>query len=104
MNSEEIEEILIPAKEVYNLKIDPGETKDISTAFPEKFEAMMTAYEAYAKSVGVIEMEEGYSAEGEVGRKSAMKILSNNAPYLLGVLAVIVGLFLFWRKRRKVNQ
>jgi len=89
---------------MYNLKTDPGETKDISKTFPEEFKKLMSAYDKYAKSVGVIEMEEGYSAEGEVGRKSALKILSNNALYILGFLAFIIGVFWFWRKKRKVNS
>ena len=50
----------------------------------------------------LIEMEEGYSAEGEVGRKSMLKILSNNAIYILGLAVLIIGLFGFWRKRRKI--
>ena len=85
---------------MYNLKTDPGETKDISKTFPEKFKELMDAYNKYAKSVGVIEMEKGYSAEGEVGRKSMIKILSNNALYILGLLALIIGLFWFWKKRK----
>ena len=86
----------------YNLTTDPGETKDIAKAFPDKFNALMDAYNEYAKSVGVIEMEEGYSAEGEVGRKSVLKILSNNAIYILGSLALFIGLFWYWKRRRKV--
>ena len=89
---------------MYNLKTDPGETKDISKAFPEEFNELMSAYDKYAKSVGVIEMEEGYSAEGEVGRKSALKVLSNNAFYILGLLAFIIGVFWFWRRKRKINS
>ncbi len=89
---------------MYNLKTDPGETKDIAKVFPEKFNELMNAYNKYAKSVGVIEMEEGYSAEGEVGRKSAMKILSNNAVYILGLPIFIIALFLFWRKRRRAKK
>ena len=89
---------------MYNLKTNPGETKDISKAFPEEFNELMSAYDKYAKSVGVIEMEEGYSAEGEVGRKSALKVLSNNAFYILGLLAFIIGVFWFWRRKRKINS
>ncbi len=85
---------------MYNLKSDPGETKDIAKTFPEKFNELINAYDKYAKSVGVIEMEEGYSAEGEVGRKSILKILSNNTVYILGIPILIIGLFWFWKNRR----
>ena len=63
----------------------------------------MEKYNQYAKAVGVIEMEEGYSAEGEVGRKSAIKVLSSNAVYILGMFALIVGsIWTFLKiKRRK---
>lgn len=33
----------------------------------------MSAYDKYAKAVGVIKMEEGSSAEGEVGKNSVKK-------------------------------
>jgi len=89
---------------MYNLTTDPGETKDIAKASPEKFNTLMEAYNEYAKSVGVIEMEEGYSAEGEVGRKSVLKMLSSNAVYILGSLAFVMCLFWYWRRRRKVRK
>jgi len=85
---------------MYNLKTDPGETKDLAQAFPEKFKELVEAYNKYAKSVGVIEMEEGYSAEREVGKKSMLKILSNNAVYILGIPVFFIGLFWFWKKRK----
>ncbi len=88
---------------LYNLKSDPGETKDLAKALPEKFNELKNDYDEYAKSVGVIEMEEGYSAEGEVGRKSMIKILSNNAVYILGLFVFIIALFWFWRRRRNFN-
>ncbi len=88
---------------LYNLKNDPGETKDLAKANPEKFKELRNAYDEYAKSVGVIEMEEGYSAEGEVGRKSAIKVLSDNAIYILGVFVFIIAIIWFWRKRRNFS-
>ncbi len=88
---------------MYNLKTDPGETKDISKSFPDKFQAMKASYDAYAKAVGVIEMKEGYSAESVVAKKSAITILKNNAIYILGLIAGIVGLIVFLIKKRKVT-
>jgi len=61
----------------------------------------MNAYDKYAKAVGVVKMEEGYSAEGEVGKKSAIKIIRNNAVYIFGLLILVIGLFWFWRKGKK---
>ena len=89
---------------MYNLKTDPGETQDISQSYPEKFQAMMAAYDAYAASVGVIEMEEGYAAEYVVAKKSALTILKNNAIYIVGLIVAIVGLIVFLVRRRKVTS
>ncbi len=77
---------------VYNLKTNPGETEDIFTNYPEEFQEMLAAYDTCAKSVGVIEMEEGYAAESVVEKKSALKILKNNAIYILTFLLLIIGL------------
>ncbi len=85
---------------MFDLKNDPVETKDIAALFPNKIEEMMQAYSQYTKAVGVIEMQEGYSAEGEVGRKSVIKVLNSNAVYILGVLVLIVGLIWFWISKR----
>jgi len=65
---------------------------------------LMEAYNQYAKAVGVIEMEAGYSAEGEVGRKSAAKVLSSNAVYILGILVLIVGSIWFWINKRNSSK
>lgn len=89
---------------MYNLKTDPGETKDISKNFPEKFQAMMAAYNVYAKAVGAIEMKEGYSAEAVVEKKSAIKILKNNAVYIVGLLLLIIGLLVLVIRNRKANK
>lgn len=61
---------------MYNLKIDPAETKDISAEFPLIFQTMLSKYEAYAKEVGVVPMPKGYSAEKEVEKKSKRAIVS----------------------------
>jgi len=86
---------------MYNLKTDPGETADISKNDPEKFQAMKAAYDGYAKAVGAIEMEEGYSAESVVAKKSIVTILKNNAMYLVLGLLVIVGAFVLVFRKKK---
>lgn len=61
---------------MYNLKIDPTETKDLSAEYPLMFQTMLSEYEAYAKEVGVVNMPKGYSAEKEVGSKSLKAIFN----------------------------
>ncbi|MFN0049850.1 MAG: arylsulfatase [Cytophagales bacterium] len=85
---------------LYNLQDDPSELNDLIQKDPERFQKMLAGYEAYAKNVGVLEMPEGYSAQGTVAKKSYTKMLMQVLPYLL---AVLVGIFalVFWLKRRK---
>lgn len=42
-----------PSWELYNLKLDPTETKDLAKKEPERLKAMQMAYETWSKKVGV---------------------------------------------------
>ena len=88
---------------LYHLKTDPGETRDLAVQEPERFKTMVAAYNAYAQKVGVIEMPEGYSAEGEVSRKSVMYIFTHYAPFVLIPLVLLVLLGVLWFQRHQVN-
>ncbi|MDX2272724.1 MAG: sulfatase-like hydrolase/transferase [Cyanobacteriota bacterium] len=88
---------------LYHLRTDPGETRDLAEQEPKRFQSMVTAYNAYAQKVGVIEMPEGYSAEGEVTRKSVMYILIHYAPFVLIPLFLLVLLGVLWHRHRQVN-
>lgn len=86
---------------LYHVASDPGETNDLAAEEPGRFQKMLTAYQVYAKEVGVIEMPEGYSAEKEVGRKSVVAILKPRLPYLLILVGCSIMLVFFWFGRRK---
>jgi hypothetical protein len=60
---------------------------------------MLAAYEDYARNVGVLDMPEGYSAQGTVAKKSYTKMLISWAPYLIALIVAVLGLVL-WMKRR----
>jgi len=51
----------------------------------------------------VIEMPEGYSAEGEVTRKSVMYIIKHYGPFALIPLFLLLLLGVLWRRRRQVK-
>lgn len=53
---------------LYNLKLDPGETRDLATTEPDRFAAMTADYRAYAKANGVLEMPAGYTADEQINR------------------------------------
>ncbi|MGH6633263.1 MAG: sulfatase-like hydrolase/transferase, partial [Sphingopyxis sp.] len=53
---------------LYDLKSDPGETRDLAAAEPDRFTAMMADYRAYAKANGVLDMPAGYTADEQINR------------------------------------
>ncbi len=84
---------------LYNLENDPSETNDLAPQEPERLQKMLAAYEDYARNVGVLDMPEGYSAQGTVAKKSYTKMLISWAPYLIALIIAVLGLVL-WMKRR----
>ncbi len=62
--------------QMYNLKLDPAESNDISAEFPLIFQTLLSRYEAFAREAGVQEMPKGYSAQKEVGKKSVRAVLN----------------------------
>lgn len=85
---------------LHHLPSDPGETKDLAAEQPAIFQKMLSAYETYAESVGVIQMPEGYTAAKEVGKKSIVAMLKPVLPVLIGIIICVV-LFFIWRKRKQ---
>jgi hypothetical protein len=61
---------------MYNLKIDPAETTNITAQNPLLFQIMLSQYEMFAIEVGVQQMPEGYNAQKEVGIKSLKAMLN----------------------------
>ena len=53
---------------LFNLKADPGETRDLAAAEPARFKTMMADYRAYAKANGVLDMPAGYTADEQINR------------------------------------
>lgn len=85
---------------LYNLTDDPGEINDLAEQEPARFQQLLAAYQAYAKAVGVIEMPAGYSAAGEVTKKSMKAMLKARLPTLLILVGgCVLGVFL-WRRRK----
>ncbi|RTE84048.1 hypothetical protein BHE90_001438 [Fusarium euwallaceae] len=58
--------------ELFNVKEDPGETKDLRDAEPERFDEMMKLWEEYKKDVGVIGVAGEYP-EAILGRTVPIK-------------------------------
>jgi len=90
---------------LFDLKADPGETRDLSAGQPERYAAMLADYRAYAKANGVLDMPAGYTADEQInayawaqqGRKRAIKV----GLWLGGGLLALALLIWSWRRRRR---
>ncbi len=86
---------------LYDIARDPGETVDLSQTQPERFERMLSMYQAYARENGVLPVPEGY----EQLRQIALNGLADRwgAP-LTVVLLLVVALVLIWRRVRPLSR
>lgn len=86
---------------LYNVAVDPGETRDLAQAELARFAELMADYEAYARANGVLDVPEGYTTIGQLNENYRGRIF---APLMwmavvLGGAAAIAG-FIVWRRRR----
>ncbi|MFZ3032758.1 MAG: arylsulfatase [Parvibaculum sp.] len=51
---------------LFDIKADPGETKDLSADRPAMREKLLTAYYSFTDRVGVLEMPEGYNSNAQL--------------------------------------
>ncbi|WP_375586066.1 arylsulfatase [Cyclobacterium xiamenense] len=91
---------------LYHIESDPGEVYDLAAEKPETFQKMLALYENYSREVGVIEMDEDYSAGGEVAKRATKSMIKNNLVYLIIFLVGIVVLLVWLIKRlaKKKNK
>jgi arylsulfatase/uncharacterized sulfatase len=87
---------------LYDVARDPGETRDLSGAEPERLKAMLADYAAYEARVGVAPLPPGYSTQKQL----AANAMARQMPLLASaavVLALLLGGggFLAWRWSRR---
>jgi arylsulfatase/uncharacterized sulfatase len=87
---------------LYNLAVDPGETRDLSNAEPERLKTMLADYAAYERRVGVVPLPAGYTMQKQL----AANALARQMPFLAtvaGVLLLVLGGagFFAWRTLRR---
>ncbi|MEM9570637.1 MAG: arylsulfatase [Pseudomonadota bacterium] len=72
---------------LFNMVDDPGETQDLSVTEPGVLADMLASYSAYAESVGVLEMPEGYNSMQQVLKNSTERLRER-----YGWLYVVIGI------------
>lgn len=89
---------------LYDLSVDPGETNDLQTTLPADFKTMLSDFNGYAKSHGVLPMPEGYSPSRQVMINSFINYWypayrNTVAGGLVAIVAVIVAWVTVRRRR-----
>ena len=82
---------------MYNLKNDPGETKDLATSNAKLFEDLKIDYKNYTTKYGVLEMPEDYETVEEITNKVKRALV----PWLIGFVVLMASLFILFRRMRR---
>ena len=87
---------------LYDIRRDPGETRDLQQAQPEAFKAMQARYAAWAQAHGVLAMPEGYDPIRQVLINSLVNVYLPRWRYPALALAagLLAWLALRWRRQR----
>jgi len=89
---------------LYNIVQDPSESRELRDKMPDRYQQMITDYQAYAEAHGVQKMPEGYDYIKQATLYSAKLILLRNAPYILAGLALIVFAVFYYRRRVRLKR
>ena len=85
---------------LYDLRTDPGETKDLQKERPQQFAAMQAEYEAWAKANGVLPVPEGYDPVRQVMINTFVNYwIPVYWPHGVAALLVLLGLVIALRRR-----
>lgn len=97
---------------LFDIRRDPGETRDLSTQMPERRAQMLADYDAWAKVHGVLPMPDGYDPIRQITINALLNVyLPRAGRYLAyGLLALLVLLVVFrygrrrWRSQQLANH
>jgi len=92
---------------IYDIRNDPGETKDLQSQMPDVFIAMQADYAAYAKANGVLAMPGDYDPIQQVLINAMINVYlprlkSAALPTATG-LVLLVATFMLFRRRRRMQ-
>ena len=84
---------------MFDLKDDPGETKDLSKTYPDIFQDLLSSYDEYVEVNGVVELPEDYFWAAEMQVNTIKRRAYEHLPW--GLLIIVIGLGAFILYRRK---
>lgn len=90
---------------MFDIAADPGETRDLASAQPDKFAELMADYRSYAKRNGVLEMPAGYDSTRQIGINTLRKMAGHYWWVLVGagmvMLLLVYGVARMLVRRRR---
>lgn len=90
---------------LYNIKADPGETKDLSVEMPGKKSELLTDYDAYTQRVGVLPMPEGYDSSVQIEANIRSKLRKRYGWVIIFAgLVFLAFLYGAWRVVRRLMK
>ena len=90
---------------LYDLRTDPGETRDLQLQRPREFAAMRADYDAWAKANGVLPMPEGYNPSKQVLINTFVNYwIPEYRNHALAVLAMAAVALAAWTVRRRRHR
>lgn len=77
---------------LFDIRLDPGETVDLSSQHPDVKTKLLDRYAAYAKKMGILEMPAGYDSTAQLDVNVRKRILARYwwIPLTLGVFGLVL--------------
>jgi arylsulfatase/uncharacterized sulfatase len=85
---------------LYDIGADPGESRDLREAMPERFEQMLARYEAFAEANGVLPVPDGYNYLVQTTLNGLHDRFGPQLLVLLFTLLVLLPFYLFHRLKK----
>lgn len=85
---------------LYDISVDPGETRDLAQAEPARFAQMRAAYDAWAEENGVLPVPEGYTAVGQMLANYMATLRARFWWVPVALVGLAAAAWLGWRRRR----
>jgi hypothetical protein len=87
--------------QLFNLREDPGETRDLKAQVPQLFESMLRDYEAYAKANGILPMPDGYEPRRQATINSIFSYWLPAYAWHFVLGSVVLVAWLIWRRSNR---
>ena len=89
---------------LFDIRLDPGETKDLQNRMPMNFKIMQADYAAYAKANHVLPMPEGYDPIRQVEINALVNVyiprFKRHAWLIVAAISGLIAAFIYLRRRK----